>query len=55
MKFSKKTMLCATYAKNAAVKNIITTNKCNVGMKSLDRAVIISDTLKTEKSPIFIS
>ena len=43
------------YAKNATVKNIITINKYNVGMKSLDRAIIVSDTLKTETSPIFIS
>ena len=53
MKFSKKNL--APYAKNATVKNIITTNKYNVGMKSLDRAMIVSDTLKTETSPIFIS
>ena len=45
----------APYAKNATVKNIITINKYNVGMKSLDRATIVSDTLKTETSPIFIS
>ena len=37
------------------VKNIITLNKYNVGMKSLDRAMIVSDTLKTETSPVFIS
>ena len=36
-------------------KNIITINKYNVGMKSLDRAIIVSDTLKTETSPSFIS
>ena len=53
MKFSKKHF--APYAKNATVKNIITINKYNVGMKSLDRAIIVSDTLKTETSPIFIS
>ena len=53
MKFSKKNF--APYAKNATVKNIITINKYNVGMKSLDRAIIASDTLKTETSPIFIS
>ena len=53
MKFSKKNF--APYAKNATVKNIITINKCNVGMKSLDRAIIVSDTLKTETSPSFIS
>ena len=53
MKFSKKNF--ALYAKNATVKNIITINKYNVGMKSLDRAIIVSDTLKTETSPIFIS
>ena len=54
MKFLKKNF--APYAKNATVKNIITINKYNVGMKSLDRAnIIISDTLKTETSPIFIS
>ena len=53
MKFSKKNF--APYAKNATVKNIITINKYNVGMKSLDRARIVSDTLKTETSPIFIS
>ena len=53
MKFSKKYL--APYAKNATVKNIITINKYNVGMKSLDQAIIVSDTLKTETSPIFIS
>ena len=53
MKFSKKNF--APYAKNATVKNIITINKYNVGMKSLDRAIIVSDTLKTETSPSFIS
>ena len=53
MKFSKKHF--APYAKNARVKNIITINKCNVGMKSLDRAKIVSDSLKTETSPVFIS
>ena len=53
MKFSKKNF--APYAKNATVKNIITINKYNVGMKSLDRTIIVSDTLKTETSPIFIS
>ena len=45
----------APYAKNATAKNIITINKYNVGMKSLDRATIITDTLKTETSPSFIS
>ena len=40
MKFSKKNF--ASYAKNATVKNIITINKYNVGMKSLDRAIIVS-------------
>ena len=34
MKFLKKNF--ALYAKNATVKNIITINKYNVGMKSLD-------------------
>ena len=34
MKFSKKNF--APYTKNATVKNIITINKYNVGMKSLD-------------------
>ena len=53
MKFSKKKF--APYATNATVKNIITINKYNVGIKSLDRAIIVSDTLKTETSPIFIS
>ena len=53
MKFSKKNF--APYAKNATVKNIIAINKYNVGMKSLDQAIIVSDTLKTETSPIFIS
>ena len=53
MKFSKKNF--APYAKNATVKNIITINKYNVGMKSLDRAIIVSDTLKTEKPPSFNS
>ena len=50
MKFSKKNF--ASYAKNATVKNIITINKYNVGMKSLDRATIVSDTLKTETSTV---
>ena len=53
MKFSKKNF--APYAKNATVKNIITTNKYNVGMKSLDRAIIVSDTLKTETFATVIS
>ena len=54
MKFLKKNF--APYAKNATVKDIITINKYNVGMKSLDRAnIIVSGTLKTETSPIFIS
>ena len=52
MKFSKKNF--APYAKNAAVKNI-TINQYNVGRKSIDRAMINSDTLKTETSPDFIS
>ena len=52
MKFSKKNF--APYARNAMVKNIKTINKYNVGMKSLDRAIIVSDTLKTETSPSFI-
>ena len=51
MKFSKKNF--APYAKSGTVKNIITIDKYNVGMKSLDRAIIVSDTLKTETSPIF--
>ena len=42
MKFSKKNF--APYAKNATVKNIITINTYNVGRKSLDRAMIVSDT-----------
>ena len=53
MKFSKKNF--APYAKNATVKDIITINKYNVGMKSLDRAIIVGATLKTEMSPSFIS
>ena len=53
IKFARKNF--APYAKNATVKNIITINKYNVGMKSLDRAIILSDTLKTETSPSFIS
>ena len=53
MKFSKKNF--APYAKNATVKNIITINKYYVGIKSLVRAIIVSDTLRTETSPIFIS
>ena len=53
MKFSKKNF--APYAKNATVKNTMTINKYNVGMKSLDRAIIASDTPKTETSPSFIS
>ena len=52
MKFSKKNL---AYAKNATLKKIITINKYNVGMKILDRAIIGSDTLKTETSPSFIS
>ena len=40
--------------KNATVKNIITINKYNVGIKNLVRAIIFSDTLSTETSPIFI-
>ena len=52
MKFLKKNF--APRAKNVTVKSIITINKYNVGMKSLDRAIIVSDTLKTETSPIFI-
>ena len=52
MKFSKKNF--APYAKNATIKNILTINKYNVGMKSLDQAIIVSDTLQTETSPIFI-
>ena len=44
MKFSKKNF--APYAKNATVKNIITINKYNVGMKSLDRTIIVSETLQ---------
>ena len=53
MKFSKKNFV--PYAKNATVKNLITINKYNVGMKSLDPAIIVSDTLKTKASPSFIS
>ena len=52
MKFSKKNF--APYAKSGTVKNILTIDKYNVGMKSLDRAIIVSDTLKTETSPSFI-
>ena len=52
MKFSKKNF--APYAKSGTVNNIITIDKYNVGMKSLDRAIIVSDTLKTETSLIFI-
>ena len=51
MKFSKKNF--APYAKSGTVKNI-TIDKYNVGMKSLDRAIIVSDTLKRETSAIFI-
>ena len=52
MKFSKKNF--APYAKNATVKNIITINKYNVGMKSLDRTIIIvSDTLEDRNVPNF--
>ena len=40
MKFSKKNF--GPYAENATVKNIITINKYNVGMKSLDPAIIVS-------------
>ena len=53
MKFSKKNFV--PYAKNATLTKLITINKYNVGMKSLDLAIIVSDTLKTETSPIFIS
>ena len=53
MKFSKNNF--APYAKNATVENIITINKYNVGIKSLNRAIIISDPLKTETSASFIS
>ena len=52
MKFSKKNF--APYAKSGTVKNILTIDKYNVEMKSLDRAIIVSDTLKTETSAIFI-
>ena len=52
MKFSKKNF--APYAKIATVKNIITRNKYNVGMKSLDRTIIVSETLQDRTSPIFI-
>ena len=51
MKFSKKNF--APYAKHATVKSILTINKYNVVMKSLDQAIIVS--FKTETSPIFIS
>ena len=53
MKFSKQNF--APYGKNATVKDIITINKYNVRMKNLDRAIIVSDTLKTVTSPSFIS
>ena len=53
IKFAKKNF--APYAKNATVKNITTINKYNVGMKCLDQAIIVSDTLKTETSPSFHS
>ena len=53
MKFSNKNF--APYAKNTTLKNIITINEYNVGIKSLDRAIIVSDTLKIETSPSFIS
>ena len=53
VKFSNKNF--ALYAKNVTVKNIITINKYNVGMKRLDQALVVSDTLKTETSPSFIS
>ena len=53
MKFSKKNF--APYAKKGTVKNMIPIQRYNVGMKSLDRAIIVSDTLKTETSPTFIS
>ena len=51
MKFLKKNF--EPCAKNATVKNIITINKYIMGMKSLDRAIIVHDTLKTETSPSF--
>ena len=44
MKFSKKNFV--PYAKIVTVKNIITRNKYNVGMKSLHRTIIVSDTLQ---------
>ena len=53
MKFSKKNFV--PHAKNTTLKNVITINKYNVGIKSLDRAIIVSDTLKIETSPSFIS
>ena len=52
MKFSKKNF--APYVKSGTVKNIIIIDKYNVGMKSLHRAIIVSDTLKAETSAIFI-
>ena len=45
---------CAVH-KKCDRKNIIPINKHNVEMTSLDRAIIVSDTLRTETSPIFIS
>ena len=53
MKLSKKNF--APYAKNATVKNIITINKYNVGLIMWVEVIIVSDTLKTETSPSFIS
>ena len=53
MKLSKKNF--APYAKNATVKNIITINKYNEGLIMWVEVIIVSDTLKTETSPSFIS
>ena len=53
IKFSKKNF--CSVRKKCDSKNIITINKYNVGMKSLDQALVVSDTLKTETSPNFIS
>ena len=51
LKFLKKHF--APYAKNATVKKIITINKHNVGMKSLDRVIIFSDTQERNVSNFY--
>ena len=52
MKFSKKNF--AQYAKNAIVKNIITIDKYNVGMKSLAIEQLLLVTLPRQKRLQFL-